>query len=344
MERFSYLFLVIILFTTSCRLKKDVQNDVSSVPSIVTYADSTEASKLIITDDVDGFFDQISILEMEIQMKKTLKTEDKQVALASFKSFLKTQVSSWTASEKSKLEEVFVKVKEACDLVNPRIYPGDIKLIKIKTGHYGNDVYYTRGKCILIPENIFESEEMERQIPVMIHEVFHILSRYNLKLRNDLYGYIGFFPLKEKVKLAPSLQKIVLTNPDGVTMQYAMDLDSIPGKTMIVPLITSKFPKIKADTPAFFDYLNFDLYRILKVGDSYEVQANGVGKTDVNLKQTPTFFKKIKDNTQYIIHPDEIMADNFMLGILANESKDYSKFSPEGKVLIDKMLGRLKEL
>jgi hypothetical protein len=33
-----------------------------------------------------------------------------------------------------------------------------------------------------------------------------------------------------------------------------------------------------------------------------------------------------------------------MLGILANESKDYSKFSPEGKVLIDKMLGRLKEL
>jgi hypothetical protein len=55
------------------------------------------------------------------------------------------------------------------------------------------------------------------------------------------------------------------------------------------------------------------------------------------------FFTKIKDNTQYIIHPDEIMADNFMFAVLAFSNDDYNRFSGTGKVLIKELLTILRK-
>jgi hypothetical protein len=62
-----------------------------------------------------------------------------------------------------------------------------------------------------------------------------------------------------------------------------------------------------------------------------------MGKTTLPVTTTPVFFTKIKDNTRYIIHPEEIIADNFMLAVLAKDKKDYKKFSTEGKKLIESL-------
>ena len=52
----------------------------------------------------------------------------------------------------------------------------------------------------------------------------------------------------------------------------------------------------------------------------------------------PSFFDQIKYNTQYIIHPDEVLADNFM--ILALSKRDPSSlddFDEAGKELLKKI-------
>ena len=52
----------------------------------------------------------------------------------------------------------------------------------------------------------------------------------------------------------------------------------------------------------------------------------------------PSFFDQIKYNTQYIIHPDEILADNFM--ILAMSKKDPASINDldeAGKELLRKI-------
>ena len=162
--------------------------------------------------------------------------------------------------------------------------------------------------------------------------------------KDRIYEKIGFFKTVKPIKLNPALQKILLTNPDGVSFQYAIELEGgVPGK-IAVPLITSKFKNFRPDNPAFFDYLNFDLYELKDMGSYYEVTSDNEGKTTIPLKNTPVFFTKIKDNTQYIIHPDEIMADNFMLALLAYSKGEYGKFSKEGKVLIDNVLERLRKM
>jgi hypothetical protein len=325
---------MMVLQFESCRLNRETKSIPISKPSMITLLDSVQASKAVIADDIDGLYDQISQVEIEIQMKRTTPFKNRNEALLAYKKFIATEVSSWKESEREAMVGIFEKVKALCDTISPRIFPGGMRLIKVKTNHFGENVYYTNGRNIFIPENIFPIENEEREISVMVHEVFHILSRYEPALRHQLYRLIGFEKANKPIKLNQPLQEKLLTNPDGVSYQYFIALDSVKA----VPLITSRYGTYRETSPHFFDYLNFDLYQLKDKGTHYEAQSDESGKTLLELQKTPMFFKKIKDNTQYIIHPDEIMADNFMLALQANQKNDFSKFSKDGRVLIEQIL------
>lgn len=339
------IYIICLVALLSCNSnKKVVEAPSGNKPGIVSFVDSLAASQAIIADDVDGFYDQLSAVEINILMKNPQGPENRDAAIELFKPFIKTQVSDWKTEEKKMMFSIFKAVKKLCDTISPRLYPGNLKLIKIKNGHYGNDVYYTRGNNILIPENIFEYPNADVQIPVMIHELFHVISRSNPVLKNDLYKLIGFSKAEKPVKLNPVLEKSLLTNPDGVSYQYVIELEYQGDTKKAIPLINSKFGTFRPEAPMFFDYLHFDLYSLSDRGDHYMATSTTDGKTLIPMEQTPSFFTKIKDNTQYIIHPDEIMADNFMLALQAYTTGDYSKFSKEGKALIDQVIERLSTL
>ena len=57
----------------------------------------------------------------------------------------------------------------------------------------------------------------------------------------------------------------------------------------------------------------------------------------------PGFFEQIKDNTQYIIHPDEIAADNFIYAITRSNITDSKRFSEEGVDLVERLYRVLQE-
>ena len=86
-------------------------------------------------------------------MKNVSPPIARELALKQYIPFIKTQVSNWKQDEKLLMLEIFKEVKKMCDTINPRIFPDGVRLIKVKTGHYGKDVYYTRGKNILIYDN-----------------------------------------------------------------------------------------------------------------------------------------------------------------------------------------------
>lgn len=333
----------------SCKSNKKTsvaqdQESHSSVPALVTFLDSLEASEAIIMDDTDSLFSRINIAEMQIQMKENFDGMPVETMREKYIQFMKTQVSNWTDEERIQMLQLFEEVKELCDALSPRIFPGGIRLIKGKTKSYGDDAYYTRGHNIIIPESIFPIEDKEKQLPVMLHETFHILSRYNVPLREDLYALIGFKKMDKPVYLNDLLKVMVLCNPDGMSVQYATELQVGDGSIYVVPFITSKHGKYRPEKPSYFDYLDFDVFRLGDYGDHYKIQSDPHGKSITPLSSLPGYFSHIKDNTQYIIHPDEIMADNFMLALLAFNKNDYSKLSPEGKKLIEDVISRLQKM
>jgi hypothetical protein len=130
-----------------------------------------------------------------------------------------------------------------------------------------------------------------------------------------------------------------LLNPDGTDFSYFIDLTLKNGKkTKVVPIIYSSEPKYVAGSkPQFFNYLKFDLFPIEKDGKTYKVIANADGSSSISIPDTD-YFTQIKQNTNYVIHPDEILADNFML--IINGKKDtsvVSQLNVEGRKLLENM-------
>lgn len=311
----------------------------------VMFTDSAEASVRIVKDDVEKYFEHVTTIDMAIQMKKEMAGQRDQVSKEQFVRFIRTQVSDWKAEEKKlirqTLEEAFGIVKK----LNPDCLP-KISLIKIKTNHYGNHVYYTRGHHICIPENIFTDYDHEVQLRILIHEIFHVISKNNPEYRDSLYALIGFKKLPASPEVPEALKKKLLTNPDGVSRAHVIRLgeESNGEKPVLaLPLITSKWSDFDASMPHFFDYLGFDLYPVEFKNGKYQVGADTMGNTKMPMELTTHFFMKIRDNTQYIIHPEEIMADNFMLAALAAYKNDFTRFSPKGKQLIEDIIHITKE-
>jgi len=336
------IFILCISAMISCRSNKSQSISTSAENAVVTFVDSTAAAKAIIEDDVDGFFDNISIIDMAIQLKTEKPFATREEALKEYKSYLQTEVMNWTDTEKILMNEIFDSIQAQVVRVNPKLMPEDIRLVKIRTTHYGPDVYYTRGHNIMIPENALTRQGAREMLePVMIHEVFHLISRYDKPLREKIYGLIGFFPHNVELDIPKTISDRWLTNPDGTSTDYYIQLRDEDKVAKAVPLILSNKEKFTAANPTFFSYLQFDLFELDE--DTGTLLHGENLSTTLTDGMMPGFFEQIKDNTQYIIHPDEIAADNFIYAVTRSNIEDPKRFSEEGNALVNKIYKVLKE-
>ena len=63
---------------------------------------------------------------------------------------------------------------------------------------------------------------------------------------------------------------------------------------------------------SFFQYLTFRLLVVEKKGDRWQPMLLDGEPIVIDAKKEPAFYEKIGKNTNYVIHPDEILADNFV--------------------------------
>jgi hypothetical protein len=293
------------------------------------FLNTKQCAAAILKDDSENFFEKIKALDASIQMKSAL-LKDSSDYLKRYRAYLFKEADSFNVNEKKFLNEVVVEACEKIKKLNPKINLS-FKLAKINTRHYGENVYYTRGDVIFIPKNIFTTPNKNKEVSIMLHEIWHLLAEANPKLKDQLYALIGFTKHNVKVKYPNDIDIVRLTNPDGAHDEYSLQY---PDGTRLLPLIRSKRKVFDKGTPLFFDYLQFDLYYIDKNGN---VITDGKGGSTASDKHLSDYFGYIKDNTHYIIHPDEIIADNFMNLVLSNDSGDFNTFSKDGKELLYRM-------
>jgi len=336
----NFIFLLISLAIFSCKPKQQLTDLELSDQNKIIFLDSIAASIAIIDDKSDGFFDKIMPLEMSIQMKKEKVSDNRLEVLEEYRSYLQTDVEDFTKEENEFVNEIMREAFALCNSINPTIFPKQMRLIKTKGKHYGNSVYYTREDMIIIPENELQARNKNGFLRVMLHEIFHIYSRYNPTKRHELYALVGFKAMEARTVLPINLQNRLLFNPDGINFNYSMDLKNKAGETIkVMPIIVSSKDAFSKQNSAFFDYVKFDLYQLkYNQNNSFSVLTDERGFSTINLAELPDFFKQIKDNTQYIIHPDEILADNFMYVMLAQQKDGkFSGYSDEGTVLLEKI-------
>lgn len=346
-------FLILIGSIVSCKsVNKQSTEVLKTAPREIRILDSAEAAIAIIDDDMEGFFDKVTVTEMSIQMKKNFASDTpRNQVVEAYQDFLQSDVESFTEEERTFVKNTFSKVLVICNQINKDIFPDQIELIKTKGRHYGPSVYYTRENRIIIPENELENRNADGFLQVMFHELFHIYSRLNPQDKAELYQLIGFYKVDAtmaSLQMSDSLRRRILLNPDGIDFTYAIQLKDPAGYLFeALPIIAATSFDFKPSQPAFFSYLSFNLYRIEQLADGgYRVITQPDGTSTLSLNSQPDFFAQIKDNTEYIIHPDEIMADNFTLLALSktdDPKHSLKQLSEEGQQLIAEVESILKK-
>lgn len=293
------LILPILLFFTFNAYAEDITINETKI----IFATTLEAKRIISKND--RFISNMSMFDRSSRMKI-----NKPINHSEFIEFLKDNVLEWENTEKAKITFILEKIKNKLQSLKD-VLPDQIFIIKTTGAEEGNAVY-CRENSIILPKRVINKSagELENDL---IHELFHIISKNNLALRNDLYKIIGYYE-GDNFEYPKQLVKRKITNPDGYENRYYLDIQINNQTLTLIPLLISKI-KIKEINSRndFFAYLEFKL-AIVKI--------NNATVDDLKFLDESAFqyyFKKIGFNTQYIIHPDEILADNFVL--LVNKSK-----------------------
>jgi hypothetical protein len=334
---FIIVFLSVLAFA-KCegQAPKTVQHNGGKVTLLL---DSTQAAETILVDRYDRFFERVTATEMSIQMKRTLAPGDTRESLMPyFMGYLQADMASFTEEESRWITKIFNEVAETCQSVKADIFPDTVKLIKTHGKHYGDGVYYTRGNYIIIPANVLRKRDRATVKTTMYHEVFHIYSRLHPEKRAELYKLIGFEQIGRDNLIMPGpLAGQVLHNPDGVDFGQKITVQMPLGPIQAIPIIYASEASYTPKKSEFFSYLEFSLFEVRQQPDGrWKVETMTDGLTSsLNMGKVDDFYRQIRDNTTYIIHPDEVLADNFAFIMLDLDGKQATaKFSKEGKALV----------
>ncbi|MDZ7881098.1 MAG: hypothetical protein U5L45_25755 [Saprospiraceae bacterium] len=308
----------------------------------VTLLDSTDAAKAIVQDNLDKFFDCITAIDAAVQMKKNDPLSmSREAMVASYKDYLQTDVIGFTKEESVFVAKAMNEAFQLVTKVSQKYFPEDIRLIKTKAQHYDDEMFYTRENCIVIPEPILKQKNYDAFLQTLLHEISHIVTRLNPNLKAQLYALAGFKKIEIPLTLPDALSRRLLTNPDGVDINWATPLTSATGSTVFtMPLLYAKDTIFDPKKPDFGDYLGWNYYELAPSIDNKRLLVQTVGERQQSTLDTrginDLFLKNY--NTAYIIHPDEIVADNFSLLMLSQKKAAVLNQCTEGgKTLLAKM-------
>ena len=146
---------------------------------------------------------------------------------------------------------------------------------------------------------------------VLAHELFHIASRQDKGWRDMMYATVGFVSIEE-VALPQQLAARVITNPDAPRIDVAIKVQTDDGMVWVAPLLQSTADGYDAARGGeFFAYLKLVWLEVAR-GERPPQRAELAQPPRLfDTKDLRGFHEQVGRNTGYIIHPEEILADNF---------------------------------
>lgn len=288
------------------------------------FATQQQADSVLMQDD--DYLNKLSPFDIQARL------QNKEGKKEELKANIHNQIKEWTNSEVFKLKTAVNKLEEILNRNQYHLpFPDHIIMIKSTMKDEGGAEGYTRLNAIVLKENELTKNSTEL-LPLLIHELFHVLSRNDKDFRKDLYAVIGF-QLMNEVNYPEHLKDLKISNPDAARKDNFIRVH-VKGKESECMLI------LYSDRPynggSFFNYVQIGLVKLKNKGGIRTVDyVNGV-PVIYDMDEVEDFTDQIGMNTNYILDADEILAENFVFALM--EKKDLS--SPQ---IVEKIKVRLKQ-
>ncbi len=267
--------------------------------------DTPESARPLLTAR-DAFVARLSPFDRAARMKTNGIVTETQ-----FLEYVGASVLEWGPAERKRIEAAYELIRPGLKRLGAPL-PETVRLIKT-SGREEGRAPYTRGNAIVLPESTVERPGANLGA-ILSHELFHILSRANPALRDRLYAVIGFEPCGEVIHPVALLDRRI-TNPDAPINAHAIAVEVGGEKLHAVPVLYSSAANYDVGRGGeFFTYLTLELLLVKRTAEGgHLVLEDASGPRLVPIEKVTGYHEQIGSNTGYIIHPEEVVADNFVL-------------------------------
>lgn len=287
------------------------------------FADAKEAAELLLSNR--NYYDNLTQNDLNFRLQKLGGTLEELEALAA------EQTRDYTDAEKARIDQSMALIQKNCAEWGYTLPPmDDIVFAKTTMREECDAGAYTHGTQIYLGERMMQYGSYDDPAvqayfdTIVAHELFHCLTRNHPDFRAAMYAILGFTVVDEDYVFAPEIRDTIIANPDvGHHNSYAA-FDINGRMTNCVVVFTTQKPFAKAGD-SFFDEMVTGLVPIDDMTTMYTAD------------EAANFWDVFGRNTDYVIDPEETLADNFADTMIHGlDGKDYK--TPEIIRAIDALL------
>ncbi|MEO7731745.1 MAG: hypothetical protein ABIY55_12285 [Kofleriaceae bacterium] len=259
----------------------------------------------------DAFTQRMSPADRSFRTKQPLPVNE-----AAMLTFAAAQATSFTPAELARLDRARAVIEAGLakrGLTLAPFLPADVLLIKT-TGDEEYGMPYTRQNAIVLPAEAL-TRIGDDVLPVVIaHELWHVLSRHTLALRDATYAVIGT-TTAPGFTIPAEVAARYTTNPDGPDVGFRVQVQRATGPAWVMALIDYKTPGFTVGgTGNLMELIELRFVELVPDSAGAWQPARDASGALVTLDPSATPFAPCYgQNTDEIVHPDEIVAQSFAL-------------------------------
>ena len=266
---------------------------------------TTDKSKLqkTLMIDYDNYIDGFTKYDYQTKLK-TLNT-----TLHTKKNYIVKcleNIQKWSKQETQQLEKSFHKIMS--ELKKTGLYDTWIRtmppvyVVKSSMEHEGGAIGYTFRNYIFMKNMDYD---------LLTHELFHVFTRYNPVKQQDMYRLLGF-KIADKLRVPDTVKDLIISNPDTHRKVYTTVSATKNVKYIVTPLIYGRnFKTQKTINESFFKNMQKSLLVVTLRNRENEIVLTPKYNEFIDFKDHPEYTSKLHQNTNYDLHPEEVLADNF---------------------------------
>lgn len=263
---------------------------------LVTVATADEAAAAITARD--EYMSAVTAADVSIWLHQPGSAADIDALSRHFASILRP----WDADEQARLDAMIERVSPRVAQL-AALLPEGVQIAAIDASASGG-ADFTRGHTIFLSGLKPTDEALDERF---FHELFHVISRANPSRRDALYGIIGFERCTPFV-LDSALRARVLTNPDAPAVEYVSRVE-IDGQTVLAtPLMVADIERYTT-TSGLFDHVAVQFAPFVRDQQGRCTRDENATVTQAQIGRA--LLARAGNNTDYAIHPEELVADNF---------------------------------
>ena len=268
--------------------------------------------------------------------------------LAELQTMAWQQTRDWTDAEREFMATIVGMITDSLNSIGCQLpVPSEIVFAKTTQAEEGGSAGYTikniiflnetyLGMCLPNAERTAEINKIAlmRFTELVAHELFHCVTRNSPAFRQKMYALVGFTVMDHDITFPDAITQRMGINPDVEHLDnYAyFTINGTKRRCELILLYDKSWAEASAEKGnqiVFFQFVKPGLVPLDDMSKVYDVT------------EASDFWTVVGHNTEYVISPEECMADNFSYAVIRGINPATPYNSPQ---LIQNIITALKQL